>query len=128
MLNRHNNNCPSRLLDIYVAYTRDFAIKINVEKTKLMYINSNSMHSFYHGNICLQNTVLNFCSKEKYLGHILSNNNRDDQVVINQISLYYCRANQQIRKFHFRTLEVKKCHFVTVSMVWPLGGILICRL
>ena len=62
--------------------------------------------------------------KFKYLGHIISNDQRDDEDVLREVrGLFTRRTNILARKFKMCSVAVKQFflnHFVCVSMAWSI--------
>lgn len=65
------------------------------------------MSNFDFGTVMLAGSVIKPCENEKYLGHIISKDNRDDLDILRQVGIYYSRANKLCRKFHYCTNAVK---------------------
>ena len=55
----------------------------------------------------LSNIALSYTSQYKYLGHLLTNNLRDDSDVFKQVRSLYGRANLLLRKFRKTQVHIK---------------------
>ena len=62
-------------------------------------------------NFTLSGVPLNVVDSCKYLGHIISSVNDDNQDIARQMRLLYARANMLIRKFSKSSRDVKLCLF-----------------
>jgi len=58
-------------------------------------------------NFVLCGQPLQFVSEFRYLGHIISNQHKDDTDIAREIRCMYTRVNMLIRKFHKCSTEVK---------------------
>ena len=68
---------------------------------------------------------LKFVDKFKYLGHMISNEERDDQDVLREVRGLFTRTNILARKFKMCSVAVKQfClnHFACVFIVWSYGN------
>ena len=64
-------------------------------------------------NVTMGDTVLTCPETQKYLGVIISNNNKDDKDILRQMRSFYARGNIIARKFNKCSPEVKVQLFKT---------------
>ena len=78
----------------------------------------------YTHPVILNNNVLPYTTKCKYLGHIINNNLTDDDDIARQKSCFYAQANVLARKFRFCSSGIKNvlfhsyCGTMYTSSLW----------
>ncbi len=81
------------------------------------------MHKYTHP-VTLNNNVLPYTTKRKYLGHIINNNLTDDADIARQKIYFYAHANVLARKFRFCCSGIKNvlfhsyCGTMYTSSLW----------
>ena len=73
----------------------------------------------------INNMELKFVDNFKYLGHIISNDERDDQDVLREVRGLFTRTDILVRKFKMCSVAVKQIclnHFARVFMAWNYGN------
>ena len=95
------------LLSVCTDYGNDFDIMYNAKKSKAMIVKSkiNNQHQFPVFHLC--NQQLDVVDSIKYLGHIISNDLRDDADISRQCRRLYAQGNMLKRKFFMCTPDVK---------------------
>ena len=58
-------------------------------------------------NVTLDNNVLEYIGRTKYLGFMLNANGKDDEDMQRQMSNLYIRSNKLLRTFHYCSSDVK---------------------
>jgi len=101
----------------YCAYNIDMSC--NVSKTVCMIFPPKDKrkivaHSFPY--LKLNNTELKYVSEFKYLGHIISNDGKDDNDVLREVRSLFTRANILVRRFGRCSVAIKTVLFKTFCM------------
>ena len=102
-----------KLLCICSGYAKDNTILFNNTKSKFMCCKPKSMSKLYVPDMYLNNEVLPYFSKVKYLGVFLDNCVQDDDDISRHIKAIYSRGNSMINKFKMCSYDVKLCLFKT---------------
>lgn len=114
------------LIDCCFKYANENDIFYNEKKTVLMCVKPSNMKHLFVPPIYLGQTKIKCVSKEKYLGHIINEEQRDDSDIERQVASIYARGNLLIRKFKYCTSNVKSQLFKTFcssfycSSVWSV--------
>ena len=101
---RKLTNCCEKYGDI-------FNITYNVNKSYCMVIDNKPQTMKYTRPVILNNNVLPYTTKCKYLCHIINNNLTDDDDIARQKRCFYAQANVLARKFRFAALVLKMSYF-----------------
>ena len=89
-----------------------------------MVIDNKSQNMKYTHPVTLNNNVLPYTTKCKYLGHIINNNLTDDDDIARQKRYFYAHANVLARKFRFCSSAIKNvlfhsyCGTMYTSSLW----------
>ena len=103
-----------KLLDICEAYAREHDILFNSKKTVCMAMMPKKFYGMHVPTLSLCGQPLRFVSEYKYLGYLISNDKRaDDLEIRQQYRALCCRANSLIRKFSLCNYVVKKYMYNT---------------
>ena len=94
------------MLVICDRFAKDHLVIFNTKKTKCMLFNSNNS-VINKPKITLSGKVIEFVEKFTYLGHIISNDLKDDDDIGNQNRKMCARGNMVIRKYKSASVEVK---------------------
>ena len=114
---RKLTNCCEKYGDI-------FNITYNVNKSYCMVIDNKPQTMKYTHPVILNNNVLPYTTKCKYLGHIINNNLTDDDDIARQKICFYAQANVLARKFRFCSSGIKNvlfhsyCGTMYTSSLW----------
>ena len=66
-------------------------------------------------NVTLDNNVLEYIGRTKYLGFMFNSNGQDDEDMLRQMCHLYIRSKKLLRTFHYCSSDVKlDCLKVTV--------------
>ena len=101
-----------------------FNITYNVNKSYCMVIDSKLQTMKNTHPVILNNNVLPYTTKCKYLGHIINNNLTDDDDIARQKRCFYAHANVLVRKFRFCSSGIKNflfhsyCGTMYTSSLW----------
>ena len=68
----------NKLLEICTEFANRYYITFSTSKTEAMLILPSGVRISNPPNIYLNGTLINYCDKFRYLGHIISNDMRDD--------------------------------------------------
>ena len=101
---RKLTNCCEKYGDI-------FNITYNVNKSYCMVIDNKPQTMKYTHPVILNNNVLPYTTKCKYLGHIINNNLTDDDDIARQKRCFYAHANVLARNFRFCSSGIKNVLF-----------------
>ena len=101
---RKLTNCCEKYGDI-------FNITYNVNKSYCVVIDNTPQTMTYTHPVILNNNVLPYTTKCKYLGHIINNNLTDDDDIARQKRCFYAQANVLARKFRFCSSGIKNVLF-----------------
>lgn len=104
--------CPStaglqQMLNICTQYGRKFDIHYNSKKSKVMVIRSKEDKASIFPTFHLSSGSLDTAKELQYLGHVFSDDLRDDGDVRRQYSKIYAQANTLLRKFSMCPANVK---------------------
>ena len=88
-------------------FSKSHSIDFNVKKSKMMIIPANGYRDFVFPQVFLNKNPLEKVSTFKYLGHILTDDMRDDSDIMRHCRYLYAVGNSLIRKFWFCNLAVK---------------------
>ena len=114
-----NARSMNMLLRVCTEFADENYIHFSAEKSVCMLIRSaGGMSSSISPNIYLGSTVLAYVQNFKYLGHIISNDLKDDEDLKRETRSLCVRGNILIRKFNFCTDDVKCSLFKTLC--YPL--------
>ena len=112
--------CPSfrglhELLDICGEYAEKHDIKFNTKKKiSVILIRRNKLlKTAIVPKFRLCNEPLTEVNEVKYLGHIITDDGKDDKDILNACGKLYAQGNSLLRKFHMCTEKVKIKLFVT---------------
>ena len=83
----------------------------NVNKSYRMVIDNKLQNMKYTHPVTLNNSVLTYTNKCKYLCHIINNNLTDDDDIARQIICFYTYANVLSRTFRFCSSGIKNVLF-----------------
>ena len=75
-------------------------------------------------NIHLGGTILKYVETFRYLGHIITRNQSDEQDMLSEVWSLCFRGNMLVNKFSFCTEDIKCCHFSTFC--YSLYGSSLC--
>jgi exonuclease III len=89
------------------AYGTDFNITFNKQKTVCMIIDNKQTVDCNIPNIKMGGELLKYVTNVKYLGHIISNNLKDNEDIARQVKSVYLKGNTVLRKFKQCNDEVK---------------------
>ena len=94
-----------------------FNITYNVNKSYCMVILDNKPQNMKNTHpVILNNNVLQYTTKCKYLGHIINNNLTDDDDIARHKICFYAHANLLARKFRFCSSSMKNVLFHSYSL------------
>ena len=88
-----------------------FNITYNVNTSYCMVIVNKPQTMKYTHPVILNNNVLPYTTKCKYLGHIINSNLTDDDDIARQKICFYAHANALARKFRFCSSGIKNVPF-----------------
>ena len=89
------------------TFSKDHSIEFSSKKSKMMAISSSTYNDFVFPQIYLNCTILEKVSHFKYLGHIITDDTKDDSDLMRHCRYLYAVGNSLIRKFWFCTVPVK---------------------
>ena len=102
-----------QLIDVCIEYFDLHNMCINVDKTRCMAILPRSLKDIHVPSFFVHGSRLNIVSSKEYLGYIISNDDRDDLVILKECRAVYARGNMLLRKFKSCSVDVKKQLFIT---------------
>ena len=110
--------CPSfsglqDLLDICGNYAEKHDIKFNTKKSVVLVRRNKQMKNAVIPKFKLCQELLTEVQEVKYLGHIITDDGKDDKDILNACGKLYAQGNSLLRKFHMCTEKVKIKLFVT---------------
>ena len=110
--------CPSfrglqDLLDICGEYAEKHDIKFNTKKSVVLIRRNKLLKTAIVPKFKLCQEFLNEVKEIKYLGHIITDDGKDDKDILNTCGKLYAQGNSLVRKFHMCTDKVKIKLFVT---------------
>ena len=121
--------CPSqkglqKLIDICVKEGRSLDVKFNPEKSKCIHFKSKSIPIDLPHELKIDGNVIKYSKSEKYLGHIINENLRDDEEMSVQKRKLYSKSNSLIRKFNFCCEQTRSklffsyCSNIYLASLW----------
>ena len=110
--------CPSfrglqDLLDICGEYADKHDIKFNTKKSVILIRRNKLLKNAVVPKFKLCNEPLTEVNEVKYLGHIITDDGKDDKDILNACGQLYAQGNSLLRKFHMCSDKVKTKLFVT---------------
>ena len=110
--------CPSYrgmqdLLDICGEYANKHDIKFNTKKSVVLIRRNKVLKDAVVPKFKLCQEYLTEVKEVKYLGHIITDNGKDDKDILSACGKLYAQGNSLLRKFHMCTEKVKIKLFVT---------------
>ena len=110
--------CPSfrglqDLLDICGDYAEKHDIKFNTKKSVVLIRRNKLMKDAVVPKFTLCHKSLTEVKEVKYLGHIITDDGKDDKDILSACGKLYAQGNSLLRKFHMCTDKVKIKLFVT---------------
>lgn len=110
--------CPSfgglqDLLDICGDYAEKHDIKFNTKKSVVLVRRNKQMKNAVIPKFKLCQEFLTEVQEVKYLGHIITDDGKDDKDILSACGKLYAQGNSLLRKFHMCTDKVKIKLFVT---------------
>ena len=112
------------LLKICEVFAAENYIVFNTLKSVCMLVPALRAVTFVAPNIYLCGTILKYVESFRYLGHILTQEQSDEQDMLRELRSLYYRGNMLIRKFSFCTEDVKCglfrtfCYSLYGSSLW----------
>ena len=94
------------LLDVCSSFALEHDIIFNNTKSQVMFVEAYEPFVI-NPRFMLSNMALSYTSQYKYLGHLLTNDLRDDSDVLKQVRSLYGRANLLLRKFRKTGVQTK---------------------
>ena len=82
-------------------------IRFNHKKSAIMICRGKHMKNVYPPLYTLNGEVIKEVDSVRYLGHIISNDGKDDRDIMHQCQQLYARGNVLLRKFHMCSMDVK---------------------
>ena len=100
-----------QLLNVFHSSIHDIDMTCNVTKTVCMVFNPLCRHKLVANSfplLKLGSSYIHFVDCFKYLGHIITDNARDDDDIKREVRNLFVRTNVLIRKFHlcFRVVKI----------------------
>ena len=95
------------LIDCCVSAGKELDIIFRTDKCKVMIFKCRMFSYLKTPNFCLDASVLKEVTSFKYLGHIISNDLKDDLDIQRQYKAIYARGNALIRTFSYCSSPVK---------------------
>ena len=108
----------NQLLDICYQFANENYITFSTSKTEAMVMLPAGMRIPNPPQLTLGGSVINYCDKFKYLGHIITKDGTDDEDIARETRNLYIRGNMIVRKFGFLSVDVKCSLFK--SYCYPL--------
>ena len=109
-------SAQQRLLNICANVVAELDMKFNVNKSyTLIFVpyNCSRRVTYSFPSFVLDASHLNVVDSFKYLGHIISTVSDDNDDILNQLSMFFARANVLLRRFGKCNVSVKLCLFKT---------------
>ena len=100
-------NGLQKLISECEIFSQAHSVEFNVKKSKTMIIPAQRYKDFDFSSIFLNKKALEKVSSFKYLGHIISDDTRDDSDIMRHCRYLYAVGNSLIRKFWYCNLTVK---------------------
>ena len=121
--------CPSqkglqKLVDLCVNVGHSLDVIFNPEKSKCMFFKSDLIKIASPLAIKINGQNVVYSTSEEYLGHVITNNLKDDEDIHKQRKLLYSRSNSLIRKLNLCSEETRAhlfksfCSNLYCSPVW----------
>ena len=82
--------------DIIFNPVKSVCVPFQLKKSKL-----------FRPNVRLDNKVLEYIGRTKYLGFMFNSNGQDDEDMLRQMRILYIRSNKLLRTFHYCSSGVK---------------------
>ena len=101
------------LIHICETYADMCDIIFNVSKSKYMCIKPKQLKNLHVPMVHLNGSCLDLVHKYKYLGHIMCNDNKDEEAISSQIRAIYSRGNAIIKHFKYCSEDTKSLLFKT---------------
>jgi hypothetical protein len=117
-------NALQKLLNCCQKYAVSNELVYNETKTKCMVFKPQGMHDLHIPLFHLNNSILTIADKVKYLGVIITNDQKGDCDIKRQMKSIYCRGNILIKKFKHCSEDVKVklfksyCTSLYCSQLW----------
>ena len=102
-----------QLLDVCSEYGIIHDIKYNTQKSVVTIVRSKYHKNIVFPDFLLNENVLPTSSKVRYLGHIITEDMRDDHDIMRQCRKMYAQGNMLRRKFYMCSPDVKVSLFKT---------------
>ena len=96
-----------RLLDTCSRYSEMNHIKFNSKKSAIMFVKSEYFKELQLRECYLNGEILEEKKSVKYLGHLLTNDAKDDEDMMRHLRYLYTVGNSIIRRFYFCSRLVK---------------------
>lgn len=96
-----------KLLNVCDNYAKVNEITYNANKTKCMCVKPKCLKKLCVPNVKLNDIVLQWTDKQKYLGVFLMSDNTDGEDLNRQLRAIYAKGNLLLRKFQHCTVDVK---------------------
>ena len=96
-----------QLLQVCSSYGIQYDIKFNPKKSVIMIVKTKEDQKLTFPSFSLSDCTLQVVRKVRYLGHIITDDQCDDDDVQRQCCKLYAQANMLARKFHMCTEDVK---------------------
>ena len=112
------------LLDICVDFANGHDIVYNTSKTVCMLLKPRRSNATFVTDINLGGTALQYVEEFKYLGHIISEDCRDEKDVHKQFRRQNAVGNMLIKKFNFASKDIKiqlfksYCYPIYCNSLW----------
>lgn len=117
-------NALQKLLNCCQKFADKNELVYNEKKTKCMVFKPNGFYDLHIPKFYLNNSMLNLVDKEKYLGVIVTEDQKDDCDIKRQIRSIYSRGNILIRRFKHCSDDVKLklfrsyCNSLYCAQLW----------
>ena len=106
-------NALQKLLNVCDKFATENELIFNPKKTKCICFTSKKLSKISIPCLYLNGNILAWVQEQKYLGVMLSDNQKDDCDVLRQMRSFYSRGNTLIRKFRTCSSQVKSQLFKT---------------
>ena len=101
------------LIKVCEVFAAENYMVFNTMKSECMCVPSLRAGTFVPPNIYLDGTILKYVETFRYLGHIITCNQSDEQDMLREVRSLYYRGNMLSNKFSFCTEDIKCCIFRT---------------
>ena len=95
------------LISVCEKYGISHDIRFNHKKSAIIICRGKYMKNVYPPLYTLNGEVIKEVDSVRYLGHIISNDGKDDKYIMRQCQQLYARGNVLLRKFHMCSMDVK---------------------